>query len=336
MIPSQTSMESTSTAPEPMSLRAHIEAETAAARREAGDPSSTPDATSTPAVPVVEAPPATEPVAAVAPTAEAAAAEADSLTPDTEVSEAARVLRRNRADERKAKIQREIDDLVRTRNAERAELERLRQERQAAAQPVPEVPPDPSDPEPTLERFTAAHPDHADPYAGWQRELARWDRRQDAKQADAARQRQQAETALATALQGFTERAKPLRESHADFDAVVNDLSLTPAMQAAIFESERGPELAYYLATHQTAYREILTAPPTRALYLLGRLEATITAPPTVAPKPVTKAPPVPAQTVGGAAAATEPDSTKVTSLRDHIRIERAKELEARRLGLRY
>lgn len=92
-----------------------------------------------------------EPVADVKPepVVKAEEAEADSPKPDAEVSEAARKLRSSRSDERKAKIQREIDDAVKEREAvrgeaarERAEVARLKKEREGLASPPAEKPGD--------------------------------------------------------------------------------------------------------------------------------------------------------------------------------------------------
>jgi hypothetical protein len=135
----------------------------------------------------------------------------------------------------------------------------------------------------------------------------------------------------------FDQQAEVLRATHSDFDAVVNELPLTPAMRDAVLSSSQtGAALAYHLAKHPAVYQEIAAQPYAKALITLGRIEASLTAAPKESAKPVTKAPAVPTQTVGPTASATEPDTRKGVPLKDHIRIEEAEIAERRRQGYRY
>jgi hypothetical protein len=166
---------------------------------------------------------------------------------------------------------------------------------------------DPSDPEPTLEAFMKAHPDHADPYAGLQRDLAKWDRRQEARADQAKQSEQQANRSRADAITAFDTHSDPLRRVHADFDAKVNNLILTGPMATVVFGAgELGPRLAYHLASNPDLHRRIASLPAAAQLLELGEVKATVSAAAKAAketPPPVTAAP-APHTPVGGAALA--------------------------------
>lgn len=326
----------TAVTPPPMTVQQHIEAE-------APPPAPMPGAApAVPAVPAVAAP------AVDAPTVEA---EADSTKPDAELSEAARALRGNRKDERIKRVKAENDELARElhrRKEIRSELDQLATGRPAAAgadqQPAGNTPHiDPRDPEPTLEAFSAAHPNHLDPYAGWQRELARWDRRQEQRQADAERRaadgRQQADQ---TARQ-LQERAVDARTKYSDYDAVIvafdqtlGDHPANDAISRFVARSKVGGDLAYRLAKESAATIEAIKGGRDVLLAHLGAVEASLTATAkSAAATTITTAPPPPSQTAGGASPATELDTRKGVPTADHIRIEEAELAERRRRGLR-
>ena len=121
----------------------------------------------------IDAKPAPEPeTPAVKPDDEAA-----STKPDAEISDAARTLRKGRADERRRQIQSEIDELTATKHRLRAEIEA--DERARAARPHTAAPPlqsflDPSDPQPTLDSVLQQFPDDPDPYLRLSGQIARW------------------------------------------------------------------------------------------------------------------------------------------------------------------
>lgn len=313
----------------PMSLREHIALET---RTEA---------------PAQAATAVAEPVAP----AESPEQEASSVKPDAELSEAARVLRKNRASERKAQIQREIAEAVRERNVLREEVARFRSEREQfarEAQPArpataPRTAADPNDPEPALEQFA----DAPDPYSAYIDAKARWATRQEHRalqqKAHETRQRGEVErTARETASQLESLEAKA-REKYEDFDAVM--VSLTDAYRGhpagdaiarAVAQSKVGEDLAYYLGTHPDEVQSAVKGGPSEFFRVIGRIEASLSAPPKETPKPITKAPAPPAQTVGAHATAHEVDTRKGVPLKDHIRIEEAEIAERRRQGYRY
>lgn len=229
-------------------------------------------------------------------------AEADSAKPDASISDAARTLRKNRAGERRQAIQREINDLTATKHREREELDAIRREKQALSTPRAAAPAstspsaalDASDPEPTFDSFRAANPDHPDPYAGWQRAAAAWDRRNDDRQRFAESRRtaetKQAEQAVAT----FKAEAAKVQAEHSDYDVAFETLMKAVEgnprerdITIALAESPLGARVGYHLAKHPEDRSALLTAPTKAALLkTFGRIEAAITAPVKAAPKP--------------------------------------------------
>jgi hypothetical protein len=287
------------------------------------------------AVAVVEEPVVAEPTPEV---------EADSIKPDTELSEAARVLRRNRADERKAKIQREIADLVREREETRAETARLKAEREALSrgeQPRPTVGglptavTDPNDPEPDPKAYPAEEYDPA-----YIRAVSKWEARAEFRQLEAAaavRVRQQ------TVTQALASKEDAARAKFSDFDAVtdavVADFTGNPrgiTILEFVQESPLGAEVAYALGKDPAAKKEILAATGSvGVLRVLAKLEAALAEPAKPAPKHITSAPVPPSKTVGGGASALETDTRPGASTAEHIRREEAEIAARRRNGYR-
>jgi len=333
----------------PLSLREHTEA-TEKGLTDVPNPAAkvTPGA---PPKPAETAKPADAAAAATTPEQEA-----ESTKPDAELSEAGRLLRKNRADERKARIQREIDEAVRERQQTRADLEREREElarlrreredltrghqpRQATAGAAPAGTTDPNDPEP-VER------DYED-YSQFVADKARWaareEMRQQQQQSRARIAREAADRAAQETASKLDEQHATTREKFADFDAVIDPVIAqvrgTPRgsdMGAFFATSEVGGEVLYRLGKDPKALEVVLKAPNRAALHrALTHVETDILAA-RKSPKPTTNAPAPPAQTVGGGPTATDVDTLKGVSTRDHIRIENEREIEARRSGRRY
>lgn len=120
------------------------------------------------------------------------------------------------------------------------------------------------------------------------------------------RQRKSQETATTEAKRDagtsrqtlFRERALALADRFPDIEArIFTDANpVSQAMAEVLQDSERGPEVAYHLATHLEEARRIFAMPPLAAARELGRIEATLTAP---KPRTQTQAPP-PVKIVSG------------------------------------
>ncbi len=105
--------------------------------------------------------------------------------------------------------------------------------------------------------------------------------------------RQASEARNSALVEDFRERAQAVRKVIKDFDAVVGAATVSPQhpdVVMAILESEKGPELSYYLSKNAAKVNELNGMPLRSALREIGRLEARLTPPPkreTKAPAPV-------------------------------------------------
>ena len=109
-------------------------------------------------------------------------------------------------------------------------------------------------------------------------------------------------TKFDTVVKTYSQREAELKAKTPDYDDVIKDFQeeyrhvQAPEINTYLVESEVGPDVYYYLATHRDETDRILALPPHRRLGELGKLEAKLTgngqpkAPPKVssAPKPVT------------------------------------------------
>lgn len=167
-----------------------------------------------------------------------------------------------------------IQELSRKNRELQAELDRVK----ATASSAPAAPRDSPTPapvasasspsptfteaEPTLEQFEK----DADPYASWQRALARYDRRKDeyeARQQWEQAQRQQWETqqeqAVRAMVQSYHQRCQTFAEAHPDFYEQVDKFKDrgTPVFLNAIASADNGPELVYHVVTHPALLDDI-------------------------------------------------------------------------------
>lgn len=288
---------------------------------------------------------ATSPEARADATPEATAQlEADSTKPDAELSDAGRKLRSSRLDQRKAKLQGEItelNELLRVRRELRDQIAAVVPQAPAPAEPRTAGPAiDPRDPEPTYEAFAAANPTHPDPYAGYLRAQAAWDRRQENRAFAVSRQQQEAQGAVQQAVASYQTRASELRTQHSDYDAVVQPLleryaqhPYSPAVAAFLASDPDAARVIYHVAKHQDAEASLFS-PQSNPLVALGELKATVKG--SSRTKTTSTAPAPPSQTAGTGATATH-DDPNTRSTREHFRIRAQEDADARRraLGLR-
>jgi hypothetical protein len=221
-----------------------------------------------------------------------------------------------RAEQRAADLERQLADARRQTPAGSADSTAA-----PATPPARPVETDPADPEPTLDTYAAQHPDDPDPYAGYVRALAKWDRRQEAKAADAKATERQTHAARERAVQSFAEQSATARAAHADYDAALDRFSAQiagnprEAVLAHVAAQPGGAELVYHLGTHPEDLRAVLsTRSPDALLLALGEMKANVTAaapPKAPAAPPVTPAP-APHTPVGASStASTRFDLTK-------------------------
>lgn len=133
---------------------------------------------------------------------------------------------------------------------------------------------------------------------------------------DRERERKEAERKQAEANEAhkkaWAKKVDAAREIHDDYDEVMEehgDAPISRAMHNAIAESDIGPQLGYYLATHLDEAAEIAKMSPTKAIAAMARIEDKLTAAKpaeTKDTKPAKKELPKPARNVGGGATAKE------------------------------
>lgn len=111
----------------------------------------------------------------------------------------------------------------------------------------------------------------------------------------------------------FRERTIALADRYPDIEAkVLKDTSLpiSQAMAEVMMDSERGPEIGYYLSGRPDEARRITQMQPLQAARELGRIEATLDSP---KPRTETKAPPpVPTVRTGVTKSVKDPDKMPV------------------------
>lgn len=119
-----------------------------------------------------------------------------------------------------------------------------------------------------------------------------------------------AERAKADRAEAWREKVAELTHIK-DFNEKVHadtTLPFTPPLVELIADMDRGPEVAYYLATHKDELQRLAEMQPTRAAIELGKIEAGLS---TLKPKLKSSAPP-PLKPVRGSGAEGEPDLAKM------------------------
>ena len=259
--------------------------------------------------PVVEAKTAVEP--------EPSGDDAEPETPPTaEASEAGKQLAKKRKS-----LQDRINELTSERHASRMEAEEAKIERDALKRRL-EALEKPAETKPKPDTETEPSPDAFEDYESYVKAQARWEARQELKEAWAARDKADAERLgqqdFQTAVAKHEERVIAARVKYPDYDAkiahanaelirVAGPHAVPPVMYKAIVESDRSADILYDLASHLDVCLDVarrsagstLDAAPVVRLYLESRLTPVQTGP-DVQPKPVTKAA-VPIKPVGTA-----------------------------------
>lgn len=216
---------------------------------------------------------------------------------EAEKSEAAK--RREREKAHKERLRKEAEEAKAA--ADRAEQRRLKII-EAGKSEKPPVESDFSD----YAEFVAAK-------AVWTAEQRTNQRHAQELEAEAAEARKQAEIIEAAEQQlvnqSWAERVAEAKGRYADFDqvALAQDVPITPQIASMLKQSERGPDLAYWLGMNKAAAAEIAALSKTsiaQAAWHLGRIEAALSAP---APRKTSQAPEPINPTKGGGIAAKNP-----------------------------
>lgn len=191
---------------------------------------------------------------------------------EAEKSEAAK--RREREKAHKERLRKEAEEAKAA--ADRAEQRRLKII-EAGKSEKPPVESDFSD----YAEFVAAK-------AVWTAEQRTNQRHAQELEAEAAEARKQAEIIEAAEQQlvnqSWAERVAEAKGRYADFDqvALAQDVPITPQIAAMLKQSEKGPDLAYFLGMNKATAAELAAlskTSPMQAAWALGRLEASLNAP---------------------------------------------------------
>lgn len=116
------------------------------------------------------------------------------------------------------------------------------------------------------------------------------------------------------AIKQFKERAEKTAEKYEDFDEVITDEE-TPyneAMKQAVFNSEIGPEIAYYLGKHKEEAMKIAKMPVLKSVMEMGKLEDRLFASLKGKPKKPSNAP-VPIKPIKGSGNTIAKDPNKMS-----------------------
>jgi hypothetical protein len=214
---------------------------------------------------------------------------------------------------RHASAQKRIDELTRQYREEQRRADRLEGEMQAIRRqwdgppsPSPDSTPAPAPVpagKPTADSF-GTYDEYVEALAGWRADQRFAERMTEERAAQQAREQQ---AHLEQTTRTFADREAKTKAEIPDYDDVIagaSALAVTPPMVSAIYESEDGPKLRYYLATHPDECRQIAAMPATSALRALGRIEATFATVPSKPTMPTLTAAPAPIRPVSTSSSA--------------------------------
>lgn len=146
-----------------------------------------------------------------------------------------------------------------------AENAALKKQMEAGQRPVPPDPASFTDSDGVLDRakYQNSMVQHEDKLHAW-------------------RQAQGEPTPVASApgptLEDFKTRYEPMKQKHADYEEVINRPVFTREIMEALFESEQGPEIAYFLGKNEAEAHRIADLSPAQMLKEIGKLEGRFSA----------------------------------------------------------
>jgi hypothetical protein len=189
---------------------------------------------------------------------------------------------------RKSGAEARIDELTRLRREAERDRDYWRDHatRQQPAKPEPVIAEKPK-PLPKLEDFNYDE-------AAYQAALTEHVSAEAARKVRAEIQREQAQQTERQREESFRKREAEFVAKTPDYQDKAYRAPISDVMADIIKDSDKGPELAYYLGSNPDESRSIAQMSERQAALALGRLEAKLEKPsaPAPAPKPVSKAPP--------------------------------------------
>ena len=203
-------------------------------------------------------------------------------------------------DARHRSAQRRINEITRKMHDAERDAEYWRSRATQGSEQAPQEPHEPQ-------------PDEFDTQEGYIRAAARWEAYQVQSEAAAAAEKREAEATRGAALKQFESQLDKARQVHEDFDEVIASPVFTVAMQQAIFESDTGAEVAYYLGTHEDEAKRISNLAPSQVMREIIKIENKLATPAPIPPKRVSMAP-APITPLGGGGASTTVDPSRMTT----------------------
>ncbi len=208
---------------------------------------------------------------------------------------------------RKGGFQKRIDELTRKQKQAEREAEVLRQQLQQAQQHLQQ-------PESAQDTAAPPKPEDFDDESEYIVARTKYEVRQEL---DAERKQTAEAIRQQTAQQRqaqFMARAELAKAKYDDFESVAlnSTVPINQSMAEALFDSELGPDIAYYLGNHPDEAREIASLSPLSAARHIGAIEARLSQPVEAAPRKVTKASPPP-RTLKGSSTADKPSLEEVS-----------------------
>ena len=227
---------------------------------------------------------------------------------EAEKSESAK--RRERDKAHKAQLRKDADEAKAL--AERADQRRLKVIEAGKSEKAP------------AEAEFTDYADYVAAKAVWTAEQRTTLRQAQALEVEAQEARQQAQNIEAAEQQivnqSWAEKVSEAKGRYADFDqvALAQDVPITPQIAEMLKQSDKGPDLAYWLGMNRAAAAELAAlskSQPMQAAYHLGRLEASLSAP---APRTTSQAPEPITPTKGGGAPVKDPNTMGYLAFKRH------------------
>ena len=178
-------------------------------------------------------------------------------------------------------FQKRIERLVKSNAQLEDELEKARKELAASrGEKVPEKKAE--DQAPKLEDFTS--------YEDWIRASARWEARAELRAAQLAREQEEEKASIKEVFDAHNERIAQGRAKYEDYDEVVGsantpwkennnaDMAASQAFQIALFETDNGEEILYYLGQNHDEMDKFAGLSPAKVAMRVGILSERLAA----------------------------------------------------------
>jgi hypothetical protein len=237
------------------------------------------------------------------------------------------------AESRKQELNAEIQALLAQRAQLRAELEA--QPRQPQRQDAPAAPSAVPVGEkfPDYDTWITAQPAEAQSYEDYidARAAHVYEQRQHAERTRT--EQETAEREERTRLDTYRQSAAKFVAEHADYWDVIKPITDTPPSETAgaigdvITRASNPPQLLYHLGQHLDEFARLLTLPPTMAVYELGQLAGSLTAPAST-PIPQQSRAPAPPTTLGRRAVEPADQLESIVASGDMVRFKALRQRE--------